>query len=248
MRNPEERQLIENVLTRGMRREREKRGKTLEDVCKAAADVGITWDTSTLSRIEMNKRQIWLYEFVAMPLIMTMACGEPVTLGDLLNLDDFDGDEIVAVARLAPMLAESQRAVWPGEDWGQLREFVTGDLEVAVREVQASRVPDEGASSLQELEGFADRLGVPTGAVMGAIWDLANAGDWTYRQPRLEREHRLVERGEDLSQGGRIKVLRSHITRKMEREIAAKLEEQRHGVDHEGEERVAGTLEDTGRR
>src|SRR5512132_1838975 len=103
---PAARHLISEVLAAGMRRERQQRGKVLDDVAAAADAVGIVWDKSAVSRIELAERVLDIEEFVAVPLIMTIACGEPITFADLLNLDDFDGDEIVAVARLAPMLAE----------------------------------------------------------------------------------------------------------------------------------------------
>ena len=151
---------------------------------------------------------------------------------------------LLPIGRLAPWFAESQRAVWPGEEWDQLRLFVESDLIRAVREVRAGRETDEGATSLEEVEGFAERLGLPSGVIVRAIWELVESGEWTYRQPRLEREHRLVEGGTDLSKPGTVRVQRGHVTRRMEREIQQKIKEN-DGQHHEGEERVAGTLADS---
>jgi hypothetical protein len=249
MKTSEERHLISKVLGRGMRRERQRRGKTLGDVGVAAGAVGITWDPSAVSRIELDLRILDIEEFAALPVIMTLALGEPITYADLFNLDGVeDGDAIVAVGRLAPWLAETQRAVWPGEEWDRLREFVVHDVGVAAREVQAAAEPDEETSTLEEIQGFADRLDMPVAAVMDAIHDLVEMplpDGWVHHSPRAEREHRLAGRGEDLSQVGRIRVLRGHITRELEREIAEKLKEQGHGVDHESGERLAGEVADT---
>jgi transcriptional regulator with XRE-family HTH domain len=231
--DPASRHRLSEVVGRNMRRERERRGVTMADVAGAAAAVGIVWDQSAVSRIERAERTLDFEEFAAIAIIMSAACSDPITYGDLFAASDDVWEEEMVVAELAPLLAEMGRAVAPLPWEEQQRDFAVDALRRAVREMQLLKQPaDEEASSFEELRGFADRLDKPIRMVMGTIHDLVEAGEWTYHSPRAEREHRLVESGEDLSQSGRIRVLRGHITRKMEREIDTKVKEH-DGDDHE---------------
>ena len=83
----EETRTITQIVGANMRRIRESRAKVLHDVATAARDLGLTWDPSAVSSIETGKRDLTLEEFLALPLVMTLALNEIVTLADLLEAD-----------------------------------------------------------------------------------------------------------------------------------------------------------------
>src|SRR5215217_2388487 len=84
----EETRTVTQIVGANMRRIREERSKVLHDVASAARELGLTWDASAVSRIETGKRDLTLEEFLAVPLIMTVALNDTVTMADLLKTDE----------------------------------------------------------------------------------------------------------------------------------------------------------------
>ena len=179
----------------------------LRDVADAGLDLGLGWDPSAVSRIETGRRDLTLEEFVALPLVLTLALDEVVTLGDLLE------DDEATTAELLPLLGEPYMTLYKVPGWTLARDYVRDELDRWKRHLQAKREPDE-VESLEELKRVAAELDVTVGAVFDAMREL-----WDYQTLRSERERRLVEAGEDLSNPAHIRTIRGHITRQMMQEL-----------------------------
>jgi hypothetical protein len=232
--NADQRRAVSDVVARGMRRAREARGKVLADVGAAAREVGLNWDAAAVSRIETGKRQLTFEEFLALPDVLTLACDEPVTLSELVAPD---GRETIATTTVLPLLAEAYWTTDRLPEWESLRGYVTKDLDRAKREVQLAGTPAEEKKSAEEWREIAEAFGVTAGEVRGALLELSKKGG-TWGSPSLysERERRLLQSGEDLSNPTRIRTVRGWITRELMQELGdyfAAKEEGRHGLDQE---------------
>jgi hypothetical protein len=217
---------ITQVIGANMRRIRESRAKVLHDVSTAARDLGLTWDASAVSRIETGKRGLDLEEFVALPIVMTLALNEPVTMADLLDLDADEAtnlknfDRRIGVVHVFPLLAEPWFIVFGGHDMeleGEaLSQVVRKSLDAEKVRAQVAREPDEERGIYRELQAVADELGVKVGELIKAckvLW-----GEYTI-SPTDEREKRLLNSGADLSNPTSVRTLRGHITRQLMTEL-----------------------------
>jgi hypothetical protein len=217
---------ITQMVGANMRRTREERAKVLHDVASAAREMGLTWDASAVSRIETGKRDLSLEEFLALPLIMTLALNETVTMVDLMMSGEADEllylknfNREIGIIDVLPMLAEP--FVVMGEhdmqlEGGTLSEVVRHFLDRDKRKIQKQRQPAEDPDSLRELRDLADELGARPGEVMDAIKTLW--GEYSITLSSV-RERKLLESGEDLSNPNRVRTLRGHLTRQLTAEL-----------------------------
>jgi hypothetical protein len=240
-------QRIQDVIRANMRRVREEHAVVLADVARAAREVGVPWDPSSLSKIETGKRDFTFEEFAKLPLILTVACNDVVTFADLLP---FDPDRDTTVINLVWLLAEPFLNAYAPEGMG-VPKYNRKHLDDEKREIQKARVPTEDAKAYEESENIAAELGVPGWDVRRALVNLADLrheGCARWRNPslRYEREQRLLDSGEDLSDPNHVRALRGNITRQLMRELRDEIAamKENDGQHHEGEERVAGALED----
>jgi hypothetical protein len=207
-----------------MRRVRESRAKVLYDVATSARELGLTWDASAVSRIETGKRDLSLEEFLALPLVMTLALNETVTLVDLLEMDveqairiESFNQETYALALFA-MLAEPWLAFLRPEDRNIPGETIRDHLQQKMTDVHIARAPKEERNTLRELRGLAEDLGVTPREVMDACSTLW--GEYTI-SPTSEREKRLRKSGADLSSPTTVRTLRGHISRQLVADLRA---------------------------
>ncbi|MFI6732085.1 helix-turn-helix domain-containing protein [Nonomuraea sp. NPDC050451] len=212
---------VTGLIGQNMRRIREEHGIVLADVSRAARDLGLTWDPSAISRIETGKRDLNLEEFLALPLVMTLAVNQTVTLVQLLDglglvtiMDSF-GRGFIGQYVLA-MLAEPALAARPDIAPEKVSAIVSRHLHMDKRTAQARRVDTEERSVHRELQAVADELGVHVDDVKQATRELW--GKYTM-SPYQEREQRLVGSGVDLSQPNKVRTLRGHITRQIMNEL-----------------------------
>jgi transcriptional regulator with XRE-family HTH domain len=211
---------VSELVGRNMRRIREEHGVVLADISRAAKDAGLTWDPSAVSRIETGKRDLTLEEFLALPLVMTLAINQNVTLTQLLDglkiatyVDSF-GRGILGYFVLA-MLAEPMAATSPSSPQ-TIGVVVNKLLNEGKRVIQARRADTDERSAARELQSIADDLGVHVADVSRAaeaLW-----GRHTI-SPTQERERRLLELKADLSQPTHVRTLRGHITRQLMSEL-----------------------------
>jgi transcriptional regulator with XRE-family HTH domain len=217
---------VAQVVGQNMRRLRESRAKVLHDVASAARDLGLTWDPSAVSRIETGRREPTLQEFLALPLVMTLAFNEPVTMVDLLEVDSDDlseplqifGREVLITEVLLP-LAEPF-IVFADLDvrlkGGTPSEVIRKDLDRDKRAAQIAREPAEERGNYREMQAVADELGVNVVKLMDACQ--ARWGEYALTLSG-ERERRLLESGTDLSNPATVRTLRGHITRQLMAEL-----------------------------
>ncbi len=209
---------VAELVGRNMRRVREAHAKVLLDVANAARDRGLTWDASAVSRIETGRRALTLDEFVALPLVMTLAVNEVITMVDLLAgpaydaMDNFGRPLFLLDVHMLLAEPHMSRHRWSG--WTKLSGWVAEKLEKDKREVQAQREPDEDDPHsydwYRETSVELGAEGVSLLTAMRELWDRTFKG---------ERERRLVESGEDLSNPTRVRTLRGHLTRQMKAEL-----------------------------
>lgn len=216
---------VAQVVGQNMRRLRESQAKVLHDVASAARDLGLTWDASAVSRIETARRDLTLEEFLALPMVMTLALNDPVTLGDLLEVDAEQaiwlknfGREITIVELL---LSLAEPFILFGDhkirlEGGTPSEVVRDGLDREKRAVQVAREPAEERGNYREMQALAESLGVRVTELMdacSALW-----GENAMR-PSDERERRLLESGADLSNPATVRTLRGHLTRQLMTEL-----------------------------
>ncbi len=223
----EETRTVAQVVGRSMRRVRESRGKVLHDVASAARDLGLSWDASAVSRIETGRRDLTLEEFLALPDVLTLTLNEEVNFTDLLVLDREDEPLLSSFGRttsmvwVMPMLAQPYVAIWEARSkvTARINAAVHDRLEEEKRRAQLSREPAE--PSYEEFRAAAKELEVRPKDLMDAVQDLAAQGRWHERALVIhdERERRLLESGEDLSNPTRVRTLRGHITRQLMAEL-----------------------------
>lgn len=206
---------VSELIGRSMRQIREEHGIVLADVSRAARDLGLTWDPSAVSRLETGKRALTVEELIALPLIMTLAINQTVTLVQLLDgleirsfADNF-GRGIIGIHVLAMLAEPALAARIPPENVSEIASRV---LDEDKRTMQLKRANTEERSAFRELQAVADELGVSAADVSRAAEDLW--GKFTM-SPSRERERRLIESGADLSQPTRVRTLRGHITRQL---------------------------------
>jgi hypothetical protein len=218
----EETRSVTQIVGANMRRVRETNAKVLYDVAAAARDLGLTWDASAVSRIETGKRDLTLEEFLALPLVLTLALNEIVSLVDLLEMNDEQALNIKSfnqdtfVIPLFAMLAEPWFASPFKADGNIVRDTIREHLQTKKIKAQIAREPDEERSLLRELRAIAEDLGVKPGEVMDAckaLW-----GEHTIL-PADERERRLRDSGADLSSPTTVRTLRGHISRQLMAEL-----------------------------
>jgi hypothetical protein len=213
---------VAQVVGQNMRRLRESRAKVLHDVASAARDLGLTWDASAVSRIETGRRDLTLDEFLALPLVMTLALNDTVTMVDLLQVD-IDRDVFVksfertpSILNVLAMLAEPYVAFVKPQYADKPGESARPYLEAAKVSAQVAREPAEERSSYREMQALADEFDVRVKEVMAAcsaLW-----GEHTL-SPSGERERRLRNSGADLSNPASVRTLRGHITRQLTAEL-----------------------------
>jgi hypothetical protein len=226
----EETRTITQVVGANMRRIRESRAKVLHDVATAARDLGLTWDPSAVSRIETGKRDMTLEEFLALPLVMTLALNEIVTLADLLEADVEDELLLSSFGRFTslyyvrPMLAEPFLK-WIGRE-KQAAERVRDWLNDQKRRAQVAREPDEERTVAREMQSVADEFGVSLSSVVEAyneLWDAVSLGG--------ERERRLLKSGAALSSPTSARTVRGHLTRQLMAELRDYFASQSHELE-----------------
>ena len=216
---------IAQVVGANMRRIRESRAKVLQDVSTAAKEVGLRWDASQVSRIETGKRDLTVEEFLALPLVMTLALDDQVTLVDLLEMHwGVGGTELylrtfnrtTPVLPVLAMLAEPWIASAKPEYYAKVGEVFREYLEEDKRELQADRAPDPDRHTYQAWAAIAAEFGVSITELMDAskaLW-----GDYTISLDQ-ERERRLIESGVDISSPTSVRTQRGHITRQLMAEL-----------------------------
>ena len=64
---------------------REVAGRRQDDVARAAADVGLSWGASSVTELELGRRQLAAAELMLMPLVLSNALDSNVTFADLLR-------------------------------------------------------------------------------------------------------------------------------------------------------------------
>lgn len=205
-----------------MRRLRESRAKVLHDVASAARDLGLTWDASAVSRIETGRRELTLEEFLALPLVMTLALNDTVTMADLLEVDvdlapfvkSFDQEP--GILNVLAILAEPYVAFVKPQYAAKPGDYAREYLEEEKVKAQVAREPAEERGSYREMQALADELGVRVKEVMAAcraLW-----GEYAM-SPSGERERRLRKSGADLSNPASVRTLRGHITRQLTNDL-----------------------------
>ena len=217
----EETRTITQVIGANMRRLREDRAVVLRDVANAARDLGLSWDASAVSRIETGRRELSLEEFLALPLVMTLALDETVTMVDLLQVDAEEDHLLRSFGRNAstvyvtPMLAEPFLAFRGKSKVGEIASGIVREwLDEEKRKAQIAREPDEERSAARDMQSVADEFGVSLSSVFEAyneLWDAASLGS--------ERERRLLESGANLSNPTSVRTLRGHLTRQLMAEL-----------------------------
>lgn len=223
----EELRNVAQVIGQNMRRIRDGRAVVLADVASAARDLGMTWDSSMVSRIETGRRELTLEEFLALPLVMTLALNEPVTLWDLLGAEDFGGIELrsfnrkVSPSVVLPVLAQPFLKLIEAEEHlqlggGTISDVVAKSLDDAKRRAQARREPAEEREAHREIQELADELEVKVNDILAAMNELWGRGSVSLSH---ERERRLVKSGADLSRPASVRTMRGHITRQLMTEL-----------------------------
>jgi transcriptional regulator with XRE-family HTH domain len=252
---------FQNLIRTRLRQIREEHGKTGEDVAQVARELGGRWDFTTITSIETGKRRLTIDELLFLPTILSIACDDTILLSDLLPYEP--GPETLELADALITLAEpwfkaGDPAHWPGVRDG-VRELIDIKKQV-VADARAENTPIEeyraladkyGVTSgdlmttpLDEYRVLADEYGVSFDEVWDAIHELVESERWVHHSLRAERERRLDESGEDLSDARRVRALRAWATKRMKAELRDELGKADDGEHHESEERVAGTLED----
>jgi len=219
--NQEETRTVTQVIGANMRLLRERRAKVLHDVATAARDLGLTWDASAVSRIETGRRDFTLEEFLALPLLLSLALNETITLADLLRVEEEDEllnnfGRLTTAGPVLALLAEPffEYRSWRGktEVGRMVREWLNEDK----RRAQAKREPAEERSAYRDMEEIAHELGVNVGDVFRAYRELW--GEYT-GSLASERERRLVHSAADLSSPTSVRTQRGHITRQLMTEL-----------------------------
>lgn len=213
---------VTQVIGANMRQLRERRAKVLHDVATSARELGLTWDASAVSRIETGKRDLSLEEFLALPLVMSVALNEVVSLVDLLEMDPEQRifiksfDQETFVLPLFAMLAEPWLAFVKLTHRDTAGETIQAHLQEKMTKVHTARAPDEDPSTLRETYEIAGELGVKPGEVTAACQALW--GENTFLLS-WEREKRLSNSGADLSSPTTVRTLRGHISRQLRAEL-----------------------------
>jgi hypothetical protein len=85
------------------------------------------------------------------------------------------------------------------------------------------------------------------GALLNLIGRTYGSGRWRHMSFRKERERRLLESAEDLTNPNHVKTVRGNITRQLMRELRDEIAamKENDGQHHESAERVAGEVADT---
>jgi len=102
--------LLRIVLASNLRRLREEAGTQLEEITKAAAVIGLEWTQTWLTSLEKGTKSPTADQLLTLPVVLTAAYGQRVTLADLL-------------AGEAPVLLGPETAVRARH----LRDLVTGE-------------------------------------------------------------------------------------------------------------------------
>jgi transcriptional regulator with XRE-family HTH domain len=261
-----ENQSFQTLIRARMRQIREEHGKTGDDVAQVGRALGAPWDFTTISGIETGKRRLTIDELLFLPTVLSIACDDTILLSDLLPYEP--GPETRELADALITLAEpwfkaGDPAHWPGVRDG-VRELIDIEKEV-VAERRAASLP------IEEYRQLADKYGVPSGELMTTplaeyqvladeygvssdeVWDavhgLVESGTWVHHSLRAERERRLDESGEDLTDARRVRALRAWATKRMKQELRDELGKADDGDDQEAAGRQArGEVADAGRR
>jgi hypothetical protein len=125
------------------------------------------WDASAVSRIETGRRGLDLEEFLALPIVLTLALNEPVTLTDLLDVDVDEALNLKNLNRKIMIhdvtLPLAEPFIVRGEhdvrlEGGTPTEVLRRFLDREKRRIQKEREPAEERSGLRELHDLADEL------------------------------------------------------------------------------------------
>jgi hypothetical protein len=180
-----------------------------------------------------------------------VACNETVTLADLLPFDP-DAEvtlEGIPVMDFVWLLAEPLVTAY--EPDAPVGVAVRKELDEEKRNLQVARVPADEATASEEIDALAAELGVPEGEVRGALLSLVGrtygSGRWQYMTLQRERDRRLRESAEDLSDPNHVRALRGDITRQLMRELRDEIAamKENDGQHHESSGRVAHQVADT---
>jgi hypothetical protein len=231
---------VHDVLRHRMRAIREGHAKTLDDVARAAGELGHAWDASVVLRTERGKRLLTLPEFLNLDTIMSVACDDVVLFSDLLPCEADDRETLSLLEDVVVKLATPYSAVDDPQDRMGARAASAKLLGIRLEILAEHR-----ETPTDQLRSLAGEFRTSMRLVRAAIAELCEQGRWEYRDLRSERERRLA--GKDLSDPARAKGLRVMATVQLKREIGEQLEGE-HGEAEQGSGRVRGQVADTGRR
>ncbi len=201
-----------------LRRVRAERGMTAEDVARWARGAGLAWDRSTVSSIEIGRRNVSASELLLLPVIYRCP---------LLNL--LPNERVRLTDKAAPSpeaLRESliQPPELEGDGW-----WLTGHIETGLPDASAllvksmafwrdiaARFPGATFGSLERAEQHADdeptrkaarKLGVDRRIVAVAAEQLWGHG------LAAERDRRVDQQGKEALSPRALQAVRGHITR-----------------------------------
>src|SRR5262249_6050522 len=100
---------LRTLLAGNLRRLREQAGTPLDEIRRAALSIGLEWSATLLTGLEKGTKAATAEHLLALPVVLSAAFGNRVTLADLLAGD-------------APVLLGTETVVRPR----QLRDLVTG--------------------------------------------------------------------------------------------------------------------------
>jgi transcriptional regulator with XRE-family HTH domain len=212
---PDEMPTVAQIIARNMRRIRETRGKTQLDVADAARAIGPAWTTTVVSRIEGGRRDLTLEEFLALPLVLTLALNQSVTLVDLLSTVD-EHPYVSSYGRRGHITDVQALLAEPGVlalRISMIPDHVRDTLDRGRRQAQIAQALN-GDGPPAGTEAIAAKLGI-------TLPELAKACEALWDQPTIEAEceHRLLTSGVDLSNAPKTRLLAEHITRQLMTEL-----------------------------
>lgn len=231
---------------------RRREGRTQDEVARHARALGLTsWTRSTVAALEAGQRDLSVTDLVALPLVLTLSVGYPVTLERLLEEVPSQvrlGESVVSLDLVRTVLAGRVVAL---EETATRERRLAADLDRYGPTVRRPRTEEADnyrrlwpqASDEQLLRAMHDAvqvaetkaakpLGVEPEAVAVLAHRLWGRSLTAHRDALVAKDHPTGDDDKAVVTPRELQARRGHVTRRLLKELAAALREgQDVGVD-----------------